>query len=234
MTNATPAEAPGISPLSEVSRAARIGSGTVIEAFVVIGPDVEIGSNCLIRSGAKIGVRPFARMAGAEADRIEVALHPVRIGDDCQIGNNVVIQYGLERPTEIHDGCWINNLCNIGHDIILGAGTAVGLSSSISGYSTIGKKVQIGPGCTLINRTTVGDKSVIGIGSLVLQPVPAGVTYMGRPAVERDEYMTFNRRLRELTDTSREGRPVATHRGLLGRTRLGRGLKAFAKTILYR
>ncbi|MEM9138184.1 MAG: DapH/DapD/GlmU-related protein [Pseudomonadota bacterium] len=223
-----------ISSTAVIAPSASVGQGTVIEDFVTIGENVTVGDNCYVMSGARIGIRPFAKSVGDQAGESEITLHPIHIGNDCLIGANAVIQYGVKRPTEIQDGCWVNNLCNIGHDVVLGAGSMIGLSTSISGHSVLGKKVTVGPGCTLTNRSEVGDRATIGIGSLVLHPVPEGMTVMGRPAVKREEHLESEKRLRELTGMERDSRKVTAPRTFFGSHPVGRLIRRMAKAVLRR
>lgn len=194
-------------PSAIIDLTAQIGAGTMIGANVVIGPDTIIGVECDIQAQAVIGANPFTK---AGQDR---PLQAIVIGDRCRIGVGAVIQNGIVRQTTIGVGCWINNLCNIGHDVQLGDRVVMGLSSSISGHSTIGAEVRIGPGCTLNNRSDVGARAVVGIGSLVLHPVAAGTTVMGRPAEERSAHLAQARALRVAAGQDQTSRQITRGQG---------------------
>ena len=84
----------------------------------------------------------------------------------------------------------------------------LGLASTVSGHSNIGDRVRIGPGSTLTNRSEVGADAVIGIGSLVLHPVVAGATVLGRPAELRTDYLKNSGRLLELLGNGRSHRQI--------------------------
>lgn len=213
-----------------VSPNAQIGAGTEIGAFVFVGPNVRIGENCLIESGACLGALPFSKSHhGTAADELE----PIIVGDNCRIGSNSVVQYGVERPTFFEEQVWINHSCSIGHDVQVGARTLVGLMSSISGHSTIGRDVRIGPGSTLNNRSVVGERATIGIGSLVLHEIAADATVLGRPAVDRAEYLAEQKHLRSLSGNIRESRPI-TGGSMQGASIVGRVARRASRSSLGR
>ena len=191
-----------IHPSAQIHPDAVIGDGTTVGANVVIGADVVIGCNCWISAGAVIGARPYV------LSKEDGALFPIEIADDVLIGSNATVQYGISRPTRIGRGSWINHTCAVGHDVWFGEDVRLGLSSTVSGHSSIGDRVKIGPGSTLTNRSEVGADAQIGIGSLVLHPVEVGSTVMGRPAEPRADHLEAARRLREMLGMERAERRI--------------------------
>ena len=59
----------------------------------------------------------------------------VVIGDSCEVGANSTIDRGANRDTIIADGCWIDNLVQIGHNVELGQGCIIVAQVGISGSS---------------------------------------------------------------------------------------------------
>jgi serine O-acetyltransferase len=102
--------------------------------------------------------------------------------------------YGIEIPLSVEIGrrCYIGHqhgivlhrLVKIGDDCILRHNVTIG------GYSrqqhkrvpTIGNRVEIGCGATIIGDIHVGDGAVIGANSLVRTDVPSGALAVGNPA----------------------------------------------------
>ena len=60
---------------------------------------------------------------------------------------------------------------------------------------TIGNRVWIGGGSTILSGVTIGDDSVIGAGSIVTHDIPSGVLAAGNPC----------RVLRKITDKDKVG-----------------------------
>lgn len=189
-----------------------IGNNVLIEDFVVLKSGTSIEDNCIIRSGAKIGVPSFSFDAEGSSlvRRKEIGVTIIKSGTE--IGYNAVIQRGVERDTEIGPTALINNLVNIGHDVVIGTDSIIGLNSSISGHSTLGEGVNVAPGVTIMNRVIVGSKAFIGIGSLVLHDVREREKVVGRPAVELETYKREKLLLNDLLGSESGGRVISTNK----------------------
>src|SRR6266403_1689097 len=132
----------------ELGRRCQIGANVVIAAGVVIGDDCIIGANvtlshCLIGSrvvlhpGARIGQAGFG-FAPDPAGPIKVPqLGRVVIGDDVDIGANTTIDRGSGRDTVIGSGSMIDNLVQIGHNVVLGRCCILAGQVGISGSTTL-------------------------------------------------------------------------------------------------
>jgi acetyltransferase-like isoleucine patch superfamily enzyme len=46
----------------------------------------------------------------------------------------------------------------------------------------IGKRVWLGPNCSIMNQITIGDDSVIGLGAIVARSVDGSSVYASPPA----------------------------------------------------
>lgn len=104
-------------------------------------------------------------------------------------GTGVVICAGSILTTNIivGDHVQINVDCSISHDVHLGDYATLAPGVHVSGFVTIGKRVQIGTGAAIINGTpaaplTIGDDVVVGAGACVTRSVEAGLTVVGVPA----------------------------------------------------
>ena len=204
-----------------------LGMNIKIGANAYIGPNVFLGDNCQVDSGAVLGARQFELSISA------AELFPIEIATNAFIGSNVTIQYGIKGPTRIGADSWVNHNSAIGHDVHMGEHVHVGLCCSISGYSKIGNHVKIGASSTLTNRSVIGNHARIGIGSLVLHPVEAGTTVLGRPAELRTQHLEARKRMHALLGIARKTRRITG-----GGSRIGRylpiRLKNFIKHLLWK
>ena len=96
---------------SVIGEGARIGSGTVIERNVVIGPGCNIQSNCVISSGAVLGEGVFvgpgtimlndkwphagSPQTDSSSPEAPPTLEPVAVGGCATIGGGVVLMPGV-------------------------------------------------------------------------------------------------------------------------------------------
>jgi serine O-acetyltransferase len=117
------------------------------------------------------GVKTFARFIS----HIARFLTGVEIHPGAKIGRRFFIDHGM--------GVVIGETTEIGDDVLLYQGVVLGGVSRerIKRHPTIGNRVVIGAGATLLGPIKVGDGAKIGAGSVVINDVPAGATVVGVP-----------------------------------------------------
>jgi serine O-acetyltransferase len=78
---------------------------------------------------------------------------------------------------EIHPGA------KIGDDVLLYQGVTLGGTGKERGkrHPTIGNKVVIGTGATILGNIVIGNNAKVGAGSVVVRPVPDNSTVVGVP-----------------------------------------------------
>jgi UDP-3-O-[3-hydroxymyristoyl] glucosamine N-acyltransferase len=184
----------------ELGRRCRIGANVVIAAGVVIGEDCRIGGNvtlshCLIGSrvvlhpGVRIG-QPGFGFAPDPTGPIKVPqLGRVVIGDDVDIGANTTIDRGSGRDTVIGSGSMIDNLVQIGHNVVLGRCCILAGQVGISGSTTLDDFVMVGGQGGLAGHLHIGSRARIAAKSGIMRDVAAGETVCGSPAVPLPEFM---------------------------------------------
>jgi UDP-3-O-[3-hydroxymyristoyl] glucosamine N-acyltransferase LpxD len=160
-----------------------IEGGTTLCAGVVIYRDTKIGSKCFIRSNTVIGEDGF----GVEAMDSDMTFRlphvgGVVIGNNVNIGSLNSIASGTIFPTTIADFVQTDNLVHIAHNVKIGQGTLITACAEISGSVTIGKRVWLGPNCSVMNGITLGDDCLVGLGSVVTKNVAENSIVAGNPA----------------------------------------------------
>ncbi|WP_417475993.1 UDP-3-O-(3-hydroxymyristoyl)glucosamine N-acyltransferase [Maricaulis sp.] len=173
---------------------AAIGPGCRIGRFTSIGANVtiscaDIGEHCNILAGAVIGEAGFG-VAVSGGSVIDVPhLGTVRIGDHVTVGANSAIDRGVFGETRIGDGCKIDNLCHIAHNVSLGEACLMPAFAGVSGSTRIGRGVMFGGRVGVSDHVVIGDGARIGANSAVMADVPAGETYAGAPAQPIRQHM---------------------------------------------
>ena len=179
---------------------ARIGARCLVEANVTVGPGVEIGedtrigagsslSHCLI--GARVAIFPGVRIGqegfGFAIDRgghVKIPqLGRVLIEDDVEIGANTTIDRGSGPDTVIAQGCRIDNLVQIAHNVRVGRGSVIAAQSALAGSARVGEFVQIAGQVGVADHRTVGDGVRLAGQTGVTRDIEPGETYGGTPAV---------------------------------------------------
>ena len=102
----------------------------------------------------------------------------LRIGDDVEIGANTTVDCGAIDDTVIEDGVRIDNLCHIGHNVHIGAHTAMAGMSGIAGSTTIGKRCMFAGMGGAVGHITICDDVIVGAKSYVSKDVTEPGTYL--------------------------------------------------------
>ena len=190
-----------IGPNAVVKDGATIGDRTAIDAGAVIGLDSVIGTDCLIHSNAtiyhkvRIGNRVIIHsgtVVGSDGfgyvwddkTRLKVPqVGTVIIEDDVEIGANAAIDRATIGITLIKRGTKIDNLVQIGHNVVIGEnGTVCGLVG-VAGSCTIGNNVTLAGQVGMADHIKIGDNVTVGAQSGVKDDLPPGHVYLGSPAV---------------------------------------------------
>lgn len=168
-----------IGPLCVVERGAVVGPGTVLKSRVTVGEDCIIGARCLIHSGVVIGADGFGFAPHqGRWEKIE-QLGAVRIGNDVEIGANTCIDRGALDDTVVEDGVKLDNLIQIGHNVHVGAHTAMAGCVGVAGSAKIGAHCTIGGGAVVLGHLTLADHVHISAASVVTRSILQPGQYTG-------------------------------------------------------
>ncbi len=172
-----------IGPLCVIGAGVRIGAGTRLAARVTVYDDCAIGARCLVHSGVVIGAdgfgfAPVKGEGGLRYEKIE-QLGGVRIGDDVEIGANTCIDRGALDDTVIEDGVKLDNLIQVGHNVRIGAHSAMAGCVGIAGSAVIGKRCTVGGGAIVLGHLSLADDVHISAASVVMRSIRQPGQYSG-------------------------------------------------------
>ena len=168
-----------IGALCVVERGARIGADTELKSRVTVGEDCVIGARCLLHPGVVIGADGFGFAPNAGTwEKIE-QLGAVRIGDDVEIGANTCIDRGALQDTVIGDGVKLDNLIQIGHNVRIGAHTAMAGCVGVAGSAVIGAHCTIGGAANILGHLELADGVNISVASVVTRSILKPGHYTG-------------------------------------------------------
>ncbi len=200
-----------IGPWCVIEAGARIGDRTVIEAQcfvatgVVIGCDSHLYPQVSLREYVRIGDRFIAHngaVVGSDGFGYEVTPRPgalpqvekipqtgtVVIGDDVEIGANVTIDRARFGETRLGNHVKIDNLVQIGHNVIIGDCSGVIAQAGIAGSTQIGAGVMIWAQAGISGHLVVENGAQVGPQAGVSRDVPAGSYVIGSPATTMREF----------------------------------------------
>jgi bifunctional UDP-N-acetylglucosamine pyrophosphorylase/glucosamine-1-phosphate N-acetyltransferase len=148
----------------------KIGKNVTIEPYVVIGKNVKIGSNVVIKSFShlesckienKVEVGPYARI---RPDTI--------LKEGSKIGNFVEIKKStVGKKSKVNHLSYIGD-SDVGKSVNIGAGTITCNYDGVKKSKTkIKDKVFIGSNSSLVAPLTIDQESIVGAGSVITKNV---------------------------------------------------------------
>lgn len=177
-----------------------IGPNCVISEEVVIGRDCHLMANCSVRErcilGDRVTLQPGA-VVGSDGYGYEFSsgrhvkidqVGIVEIGDDVEIGANSTIDRARFGKTFIGEGSKIDNLVQIGHNVVLGKHCLIVAQTGISGSTRLGDHVTAAGQVGIVGHVTIGAHSILSARTGVTTNLKGGEVYAGKPAqLMRDE-----------------------------------------------
>lgn len=191
-----------------ISKGAKIGKGSKIYPHVYIGDDVKIGenvtlfagvriyhdtvigNNCILHSGAVLGADGFGFAPLADGTFKKIAqIGNVVIEDDVEIGANATIDRATMGSTKVMKGTKIDNLCQLGHNVVIGQSTAMAAQTGVAGSTKIGSNCFIGGQVGFSGHIKVGDRCSIGAQAGIISDIKDEARIIGSPAIDAKAYM---------------------------------------------
>ncbi len=203
-----------------IGAGAAIGRGSRILAGAVIGQNVQIGrnttvgihasvthafvgDNCIIHPGVRIGQDGFGFAMGAGGHAKIPQVGRVIIQDHVEIGANTTVDRGSNRDTVIGEGTKIDNLVQIGHNVVIGRHCVIVGLAGIAGSATLEDYVVIAGQVGIVGHIRIGTGAQIGGGSGVNFDVKPGEKIMGYPGTDIRSWTKMNMLLKDWVARSR-------------------------------
>ena len=200
-----------IAPSAKLGRNVSLGAGCVVGENVVIGddsclyprvvlyPGCTVGARVVIHAGAVIGADGFG-LAPENGRWVKIPqIGAVRIGDDVESGANTTIDRGALDDTVIEEGVKLDNQVQVGHNVRIGAHSAVAGCVGIAGSARIGRHVTIGGAAMIQGHIEIADHVHVSAGTLISRSLTKPGTYTGiYPFDEHDAWKRNAARLRRL------------------------------------
>jgi len=160
-----------VDPFVTIDKNVEIGEGTWIGSNVTIMEGVRIGKNCKIFPGAVIGAIPQdLKFKGEETLAI--------IGDNTTLREYVTINRGTaaKGKTVVGNNCLLMAYCHVAHDCVVGNNVIMSNSTQLAGEVVV-DDFAILSGAVLVHQFShIGSHVMIQGGSRVTKDVPPFVT----------------------------------------------------------
>ena len=192
-----------IDPSAHVGALCVIGAGVVVGARAYIGPHclledevrvandvrlvarvtlcraVVIGERSIVQPGAVIGGDGFGYAQDGGTWLKVPQIGSVSVGADVEIGANTTIDRGAIEDTVIEEGAKLDNLIQIGHNVRIGAHSALAACVGVSGSTSIGSRCMIGGQVGIGGHLTICDEVMITGCTMVSHSITRPGVYSG-------------------------------------------------------
>ncbi len=220
-------------PFVVIQEGAEVGDRTVLFPGVCVGKGVSIGPDCLaypnvvlyhgvkvgsrviLHAGCVIGSDGFGFAPTPDGYRKIPQVGTVEIGDDVEIGANTTIDRATLGVTRVSRGTKLDNLVQVGHNVVIGRDTVIAALAGIGGSTRIGSRVMIGGQAGLAGHLEVEDGIMLGAKCGVPDTLRSSEsrTWSGIPAMPHPTWLRMAALLPKLPDLFRrvkrleEGKP---------------------------
>lgn len=190
-----------IGPLCVIESGSVIGERTHLQAQAFIGRKAQIGSDCWLMTGAKVttecvlGDRVLLHagaVVGSDGFGYEFVkgrhekipqVGRVVIHNDVEIGANATLDRARFSETIIGEGTKIDNLVQVGHNVIVGKHCLICSQVGISGSSTIEDYVVLGGQAGIAGHLTIGRGCKVDGQTGVNSTLEPGTSVKGSPCL---------------------------------------------------
>lgn len=212
-----------VGPHVSIGSRVRVGARAVLGAGCVIGEDCVVGDDCElvarvtlvrdVRLGRRVRIHPGAVLgadgfgnAFEDGHWIKVPqLGGVIIGDDCEIGANTCIDRGALGDTVLEEDVRLDNLVQIGHNVHIGAHTAMAGCVGVAGSARIGRHCLIAGQAGIGGHIEICDNVTVTAASALTHSIhQAGVYSGGLPVSPNAEWRRNAARFARLDATLRK------------------------------
>jgi UDP-3-O-[3-hydroxymyristoyl] glucosamine N-acyltransferase len=188
-----------IEPGAVIGPEAQVGRGTIVAAGALVGYRAVVGRDCyvgpgvtithaivgdrvILHAGVRIGQDGFGFAMGPQGHLKVPQIGRVLIHDDVEIGANSAVDRGSLKDTIIGAGTKIDNLVQIGHNVVIGRHCVIVAQSGIAGSAELGDFVVMGGHSGVVGHVKIGDGAQIAGMAHVKNDVSPGARMGGTPA----------------------------------------------------
>ena len=184
-----------------IGRGARLGDDCWLMPHSMVAAECTVGNRVRFQPGVVVGADGFGyEFVGGRHEKVP-QIGTVVIGDDVEIGANSTVDRARFGLTSIGEGTKIDNLVQVGHNVVIGRHCLICAQVGVAGSTTLEDYVVLGGQVGLSGHIRVGKGAKLAAQSGVPQDVPAGQSLFGSPALPillEQRLLVLRRRLPEL------------------------------------
>jgi UDP-3-O-[3-hydroxymyristoyl] glucosamine N-acyltransferase len=191
-----------------VGKGAVVGEESILYPHVTLYEGVRLGKRVILHAGCVVGSDGFGFAPSPQGYRKIPQVGTVAIEDDVEVGANTTIDRAALGVTRIGRGSKLDNLIQVGHNVVIGQDTVIAAQTGISGSCRIGNRVMMGGQTGLAGHIEVGDGVMLGAQAGVADSLSAAesTAWSGTPAIPHKTWLRMVTLLPKLPELFRRVR----------------------------
>lgn len=185
----------------------KVGKNCIIYAGVKIYHDCVIGDNCILHSGCVIGADGFGfAPVDGQYQKISQIGNVILEGDN-EVGANTTIDRATMGHTVIGRGTKLDNLVQIGHNVVTKGNNIFCAQVGVAGTTKIGEWNTFAGQVGIAGQCTIGDQNTFGAQSGIPGNTGDKNVLMGYPAIPARDWArqaVYLKRLPEMYNDIKE------------------------------
>ncbi len=184
----------------------KVGNNSKLYPGVKIYKDCIIGNDCVLHAGVVIGADGFGFAPVADNNYMKIPqIGNVVLEDNVEIGANACIDRATMGSTIVHKGVKLDNLVQIGHNVVIGENTVIAAQSGIAGSTKVGRNCMMGGQVGIVGHATIADGCKIGAQSGIGGSIKEeNASVFGSPAIEGRLYIRSYKYFLKLPETNKK------------------------------
>lgn len=181
-----------------------IADNSILHAGVKIYNDCIIGRHNILHAGVVIGADGFGFANGDHQYNKIPQIGNVVLQDDVEIGANTTIDRATMGSTQIGKGVKLDNLIQVGHNVVIGENTVIAAKTAIAGSVKIGKKCMIGGMTAIAGHISISDEvKIAGQSGIAASITEKGKIVQGPMAFDIKEFQRSYVLFKKLPDLAK-------------------------------
>ncbi len=205
---------------SYVGARAVVGEDSWLYPGVTLREECTLGRKCILHSGVVIGGDGFGYALDEGRYHKIPQVGNVVIGDDVEIGANTTIDRATTGSTRVGDGTKIDNLVQIGHNVVIGRHCIIVAQVGIAGSTELEDYVTLAGQVGVIGHIRIGTHATVAAQSGVAKSVPPNAVVMGYPAMLHQAFKRIQGYVHRLPQLFQRTKDLETRVGELERDRV--------------
>jgi UDP-3-O-[3-hydroxymyristoyl] glucosamine N-acyltransferase len=208
-----------------IGEEARVGEESILYPSVTLMDRCVVGNRVIIHAGTVIGSDGFGFAPDGTGHMKIPQVGIVQIDDDVEIGSNCSIDRAAMGVTWIKRGVIMDNLVQVGHNVVIDEDSIVVAQVGISGSTQVGKNVILAGQAGLVGHIKIGDGAIVTAQAGISRDVESGEAVSGTPHMPHRKWLRVMNVVPRLPEMRRELKQLAQRIEALEKGKKGEGEK---------